>query len=182
MATNSDGLCSVCANIDLKEYFRREIHAQWIIGGIVGPSQDAIRLGYLEDIEKRCESCVFCRLIIEALCKRWAPSKDVTLQELLNLYHTDETKKECYLFSYLYADNSGSNAALVDSLSKEKDSQRAYRIRIGVGAPEDEIAPIIYQVGNIQLSAISTAQHGLDSVMVGFSILSAQIWVWPGIG
>lgn len=162
MATNSDELCSVCANIDLKEYFRREIHARWIIDGIVGPSQDALRLGYLEDIEKRCESCVFCRLIIEALCKRWAPSKNITLQELLNLYETDDqTKKECYLFSYLYADNSGSNAALVDSLSKEKDSQRAYRIRIGVVAPGDEIAPIIYQVGNIQLSATSAAQHGM---------------------
>ena len=70
MATDFDGLCSVCTNIDLKEYFRREIHVERTDTGFSGPNHDALRLGYLEDIGKRSESCSFCRLIIECLRKR----------------------------------------------------------------------------------------------------------------
>ena len=74
MATSPDGLCSVCASIDLKEYFRHEIHAERMCGVTVWPDQDALRLGHLEDIEQRCEFCSFCRLTIKSLGKRLAPS------------------------------------------------------------------------------------------------------------
>ncbi len=176
MATNPDELCSVCANIDLKEYFRREIHVQRIQNEVVSPSQDALRLGYLEDIGSRSESCSFCQLIIEAICMRWAPSNCITRQELLDMDRTEGIKKECYLFSYLYADNRGSNAASVDSLFVGRDSQRAYRIGIGPRAPTDRQAVRnLDHAGDIQLSAISAAQYGMSRLCHGRIINSDRL-------
>ena len=163
MATNSDGLCSVCAGIDLKEYFRRDIHVHRIGTVHVRPDRDALRLGYLEDIEKRCESCSFCRLTIEALGKRWAPSTWDTRQELLDR----ERKIECFLFSYVYADYRGSNTTPADSLCEGKDLQRVYRIGIGVQASTDEGVRRWDHAGDIQLSAISAAQHGMPRLCHG---------------
>ena len=158
MATDPDGLCSVCANVDLKEYFRREVHVQWTLHRFVSLNQDALRLGYLKDIEKRYESCVFCRLIVEALCK-W-----ITQEELLG---TDLKRKECYLFSYLYADNKVLNAASVNSLVRSGESQRAYRIGIGVGALTELSMPYLDHAGDIQLSAISAAQYDMSRLFHG---------------
>ena len=175
MATNSDGLCSICANIDLKEYFRREIHVQRKENDLVGPNQDARRLGYLEDIGKRSESCSFCQLIIEALCKRWTPSEWITGQALLDTDRTEGIRKECYIFSYFYAGNRGSNAAALDSLFEARDSQRAYRIGIGARAPTDGRAvPYLDHAGDIQLSAISAAQYGMSGLCHGRVINSER--------
>ena len=168
MATNSNGLCSVCANIDLKEYFRREIHVQRTHNYLIGPNQDALQLGYLGDIGKRSESCSFCQLIIEAICKRYGPSAWITRQKLLDTDRKKGIKKECYLFSYLYADNRGSNAASVDSLFEERDLQRAYRIGIGIRAPTDGRAvEYLDHAGDIQLSASSAAQYGMPTFCHG---------------
>ena len=175
MATNSNGLCSVCAGIDLKEYFRREIHVRRTEHEFVGPNQDALRLGYLEDIGKRSESCSFCRLIIETLCKRWAPSRWITRQRLLDPDRKDGMKKECYLFSYLYAENTNSNAASVDSLLKARDAQQAYRIGIGARAPTDgQTVPYLDHAGDIQLSAISAVQDGMSRLCHGRVINSER--------
>ena len=175
MATNSSGLCSVCANIDLKEYFRREIHVQRVENDLVSPNQNALRLGYLVDVEKRSESCSFCRLIIEGLCKRWTPSEWVTREVLLDTDRTEGIKKECYIFSYLYADNRGQNAASVDSLFEARDSQQAYRIGIGTRAPTDGRAvPYLDHAGDIQLSAISAAQFGMPRLFHGRGINSER--------
>lgn len=174
MVTNSDGLCFVCAGIDLKEYFRREIHSQRVGPSIVRPDQDALRLGYLEDIEERCESCSFCRLTIEALGKRWAPSTWVTRQELLDSYRKEGLKGECFLFSFGYADYRGSNATPVDLLCEERDLQRAYRIGIGVRASTD--GPGYFDhIGAIQLSAISAAQHGMPILCYGRGFNSERV-------
>ena len=169
MADNSDGLCSVCANIDLKEYFRREIHVHRLERDIVGPSYEALELGYMGEIGQRSESCTFCRLIIEALCKRWAPPNWVTPRELLDQEREAGGEHECFLFSYLYANNSGSNAVPVDSLSEERESQRTYRIGIGVSTQYDprELRFIKGHWGDIQLSAISAAQYGMPSICHG---------------
>ena len=169
MATNSDGLCSTCANIDLKEYFRREIHVQRLDKEFACPSGDAIQLGCLGDIVNRSESCSFCRLIIEALCRRWAPPGGFTPQELLDVDRAEGGENICELFSYLYADNRGSNPAAVDSLVEERDLQRAYRIGIGVSTPWDpyEIRAKKGHWGDIQLSAISAAQHGMPRLFHG---------------
>ena len=176
MATNPDELCSICASIDLKEYFRREIHAQRIDSKLVSPSQDALRLGHLKDIGFRSANCSFCRLIMEALCRRWSPSEWVTQQELLDADKEDEMKKECYLFSYLYADNRGSDNASVDSLVGSKDLQRAYRIGIGARAPTDgRAAPYLDHAGDIQLSAISAAQYGMSRLCHGRAIHSERV-------
>ena len=165
MAT-TDGLCTVCTNIDLKEYFRREIHVEWNEDKRVGPSQDALLLGALKDIVKRSEFCSFCHLVIESICKTQCPVKFITPQEV----RAGGTKQKTYLFSYLYADNKGSNAATVDSLSEKKDAQQAYRIGIGfrdwhlfvqLGKPFPHI------VGDIQLSAISAAQCGMPRLCHG---------------
>ena len=176
MATNSDELCSVCANIDLKEYFRREIHAQRIDNESVSPSQDALRLGYLKDIGFRSDKCSFCRLVIESLCKRWSPSEWITQQELLDTDREDGMTKECYLFSYLYADNRAFNAASVDSLVGSKDLQRAYRIGIGARAPTNgRGVPYLDHAGIIQLSAISAAQNGMSRLCHGRAIHSERV-------
>ena len=175
MAGDSNRLCSVCANIDLKEYFRREIHVQRAGNDLVSPNQDALRLGYLEHIGKRSESCSFCQLIVGALCKRWTPSEWSTGQELLDMDRTEELKKECYIFSYLYADNGGSNAAALDSLIDARDSQRAYRIGIGARAPTDGRAvPYLDHAGDIQLSANSAAQYGMSRLYHGRVINSER--------
>lgn len=174
MATNSDETCSVCANIDLKEYFRRAIHVQRKMDRFVSPNLDALRLGYLEDIGKRSKSCSLCQLIIEALCKRGAPSKWTTRQELLHTEGTEGIKKECYIFSYLYVDNEGSNAASVDSIPEERNSQRAYRIGIAVRAPRYSRAMTYSHqqyfkdhAGDIQLSAISATKYGMPRLCYG---------------
>ena len=178
MATDFDGLCSVCTNIDLKEYFRRETQVKGERDEFVGANQDALRLGYLEDIERRSVSCVFCRLTIEALCKRWAPSEWLTGEALLDTDKEDGVKKECYLFSYLYADNRGSNTASVDSLVGSKDLQRAYRIGIGARAPTDGRAvPYLDHAGDIQLSAISAAQYGMSRLFHGRAIHSERVYM-----
>ena len=84
--------------------------------------------------------------------------------------------KECYLFSYLYADNRGSNAASVDSLVGSKDLQRAYRIGIGVRAPTNGRAvPYLDHAGDIQLSAISAAQFGMSKLFHGKAIHSERL-------
>ena len=167
MATNTHGLCTVCANIDLKEYFRREIHVVRNDFKRVGPSQDALPLGALEDIVERSEYCSFCHLVIESICKTQCPVKFITPQEV----RAGGTKQKTYLFSYLYADNRGSNAATVDSVSEKRDSQQAYRIGIGfrdlfhsfvpLGKPFPHIA------GDIQLSAISAVQCGMPRLCHG---------------
>ena len=165
MATNSDGLCSICVNVDLIEYFRREIHEERM-QDFVSPGQRALRLGYLEDIEKRCESCVFCRLIIESLCKRRAPSQWLTRQGLLDHYGAEGIKYECFLFSYLYADNMRPHNMPAASLFEERDSQRAQQQahRIGIGLRAPTVGPEVRfgpQPGVIQLSAISAAKYGM---------------------
>ncbi|KAK0508237.1 hypothetical protein JMJ35_009321 [Cladonia borealis] len=175
MATNSDGLCSVCAGIDLKEYFRREIHVQRIGTRHFSPDQDALRLGYLEDIEKRCESCSFCRLTIDALCKRWDPSTWATRQELLDRERAEGMKSECFLFSYVYADYRGSNTTFVDSLCEGGDLQRVYRIGIGLLASTDEGERRLDHAGDIQLSAISAAQYGMPRLCHGRVFNSERI-------
>ena len=163
-ATNSSSLCSTCANIDLKEYFRREIHVRWINNDSVRPSHDALRLGYLEDIRKRSESCSFCQLIMNAHCRRtWAPSRRIG-----RLTFRDTIESECYIFSYLYADNGGLNVAPVDSQLEEGDSQRAYRIGISVEAPTDgRTVEYLDHAGDIQLSATSAAQYGMPRLFHG---------------
>ena len=175
MTTDSNRLCSVCANIDLKEYFRREIHVQRLEDDFVSPSQDALRLGFLEDIRKRSESCSFCQLIIGALCRRWTPSDWITGQEHLDTDRREGIRKECYIFSYLYAENRGSNAAALDSLFNARASQRAYRIGIGVRAPPDGRAvPYLDHAGDIQLSATSAAQYGMSELYHGRVINSER--------
>ena len=115
---------------------------------------------YLKDIVKRCESCVFCRLIVEALCK-WITQEELTQEELLG------TRKECHLFSYLYADNKVLTAASVDSLVGSGESQRAYRIGIGVGALTELSVSYLDHAGDIQLSAISAAQYDMSRLFHG---------------
>ena len=162
MATDSDRLCSVCTNIDLIEYFRREVHVQWEKNFHVSPTQNALRLGYLKDIGFRSESCTFCRLIIESLCKGKPRSEWLMQQELLDTDREDGIRRECYLFSYLYADNRGSNTASVDSLGGSKGLQRAYRIRIGALA-----VPYLSHWGDIELLATSAVRHGISGTFHG---------------
>ena len=72
------------------------------------------------------------------------------------------------LFSYLYADNRGSNAASVDSLVGSTEFLRAYRIGIGARVLIDgEVVQYFKHVGDIQLSAISAAQHSMPGLFHG---------------
>ena len=176
MATNSDGLCSVCAKIDLKEYFRREIHVQRRMDFVI-PDQHALRLGHFEDIGRRSESCSFCRLIIKALCNRWTPSGWVTRLGLLDSHPAEGINCECALFSYIYAGKRFN--ALADSLFQYRDSQRAYRIGIGVrwvraSANGPELVYLDHE-GDIQLSAISAAQHGMPGLCHGRTFNSERV-------
>jgi Heterokaryon incompatibility protein (HET) len=175
MEDGSLNLCAVCANIDFGEYFRSETHVRRHDGYWVRPSEDAVRLGYLEEVFERSIYCSFCRLTIKALCRRWERSMWQTPQELVDQSKKDGEMMECYIYSYLYAENKGYDGASSVSLPKTKNSQQVYRIGIATCPPTDPPSNThVKQAGDIQLSASSVSCLGKGSLFHGRALDSGR--------
>jgi hypothetical protein len=135
MEGGSLNLCAVCANIDFAGYFRNETHVRRYKGGCTRPNEDAVRLGYLEEVYDRSIDCSFCRLTIKALCRRWERSSWTTPQELVDLSNKSGQMMDCYIYSYLYAENKGYDGASSVSLPETQKSQQVYRVGVATRPP-----------------------------------------------
>jgi hypothetical protein len=175
MANVSKALCSVCEDIDFEKYFQCEVNVCRGDGYLVSGSKDAVRLGHLKEIYERGVFCAFCRLAIQALCRRWWRYKWVSSKELLERDSREGLKIECYIFSYLCADNNGLDPLSSVSKADHSISERAYRIGIGTRVPTDKAIPYLDHAGDIQLSASSAAKMKKGVMFYGSAIDPSRV-------
>jgi len=151
-------MCTICAAIDFAHYFRSEVNVSHEDSIFVRPSSEATKLGYLSEIYQRSSNCSFCRLVINAICKRWLRYEWVTPEELLEECVENGRNVEYHIYSYLFASDDSEDTASMGTLptgQTPSSSHKAYRI--GIGAIEDP-RPYIGHAGDIQLLATSAAQ------------------------
>ena len=135
-------LCQICTNIDLSRYFLSAINSRVDDSGFVGADHSAIRLGLFENIYQRSSYCDFCRLVVNAMCKKrqWSST---TPEAIIAQHKTGSPALECWMYSYLYA----------DSNPERNDSQKAYRIGIATRTGEEGDCSPSDHSGDIQLLA-----------------------------
>lgn len=138
----SQSLCQVCAQIDFADYFRRATNSRVDEDGCVGATPDAFRLGLLEHIYQKSSDCPFCWLVVNAICEKQINS-DFPPKALLARVQTAGSVVECWIYSYLYADNAPSQA----------DSTKAYRIGIAARVGEEQFCRPGDHLADIQLLA-----------------------------
>jgi len=135
-------LCQVCTSINFSEYFQRAINSRVDDQGFPGASLNAFRLGVFEDIYRKSSTCAFCRLAVDAVCNNniWSSP---TPEAIMACNQTEGRGVECWMYSYLYADNDPDTA----------DSQKAFRIGIATRVGEEGNCMPSDHSGDIQLLA-----------------------------
>ena len=175
MAQTSQRLCAVCTKIDFTQYFRSELNVRHTNGYLVSADGDAVGLGHLEEIYKRSNYCSFCWLAIKALCKRWWRYTWVSPQEFVEQTCKERSEIDCYIYSYLNAQNIGVEATTSIPQQGPLVSETAYRISIGTRIPNDTAIPYLDHAGDIQLSATTATEIGKDRLFHGRDIDPARV-------
>ncbi|KAI1092999.1 HET-domain-containing protein [Rostrohypoxylon terebratum] len=144
-SSQSSDLCSVCADIDLEEYFKNE-RDDFIdrSTGFIEAASTAKRLGFLRDICLKARRCSLCWIIVQSVCTT-VLSREQTPEALLEKEMSATKPRECYIYSYCSAKN--------DRIEDENPSSKAIRIGIAyrAGGPSDRGGAIDGQIGDIQL-------------------------------
>ena len=179
-------LCTTCSAIDFASYFSREIHCHR--GRLKWPSAgpDAIRLGYLDELVDRSSRCAFCRLAVETCSRRKLRHQWKTPNHLLREDLVKGTRTEYYIYSYLFANESGIDPRAGRPLSSPPLLNEAYRIGIATRVLSDANAktvPETDEVGIIQLCGTDAPKIGKNRLFYGrrlgcqFNIELARHWL-----
>ncbi|KAL9096757.1 MAG: hypothetical protein Q9165_001245 [Trypethelium subeluteriae] len=129
------------------------MHCQKNEHGFVGPNEHAVRLKSLREVYSTVDTCDFCTLVLNALCKRWEFEEWQTSTEYRDRMERILKHPEIYLYSYLYAE---------DDLFDDGDSplgderqgfpvHQCFRLGIGLRACTDQNVRVIDHAGVIQL-------------------------------
>lgn len=151
---HSSTLCSVCARLDIAEYFRREIHRLPMIDGLLRASADAICLGPVDEIYRKSNSCAFCFLVTKALSN---PRHRPIFEDLGEVLHPGV---QCWVYSYCCGNNTHPDYQ-VDS--------KAYRVSVAIAAGSDFDGD--YRMAEIQLLGEDAVKLGLSPVFQGRKLL-----------
>ncbi|KAF2673733.1 HET-domain-containing protein [Microthyrium microscopicum] len=183
-------LCSICSTIDFHDYFCREVNcsrAHTTPQGYPAAGQSALRLGLVEELLERSDACAFCRLVIQAICKRrqvhrWTSSKQLAEREKLK-----QNKTELFVYSYMFANDAGMDLVDRSSIASMNPDNAVFRIGIASRTMSNGIEradPFQDQIGVIQLAAKdahkigkSTRFHGRPFNNGPVDIGLAKYWI-----
>jgi hypothetical protein len=81
---------------------------------------------------------------------------------------------DCYIYSYLFADNQGPDAIVSSPKLEGSISEKVLRIGVGTRPPTDTTIPYLDHAEDIQLSANNAAQIGTSELFHGRTIDPAR--------
>ncbi|XTI92428.1 hypothetical protein V2W45_1248314 [Cenococcum geophilum] len=147
-------LCTLCSNIDFAQYFCREVgvHRGNDLWPCAGPN--AVRMGFLEELMERSSRCAFCRLVVNAICKRRALHLWKSPQKLLEIDPREGPSTSESLINDTY--RIGIATRTVSDSTIRSDSFRDH-------------------VGTIQLSGDSAPKIGKNKVIHGRKMGQRQV-------
>ena len=135
-------------------------------------------MGFLEELMERGSRCAFCRLVVNAVCKRRALHLWKSPQQLLESERLNKTQTEYFIYSYFFASDSGVDPREGPSPTPESLINDTYRIGIATRTVSNSTIPsndFRDHVGTIQLSGDSAPKIGKNEVFHGRKIGQRQV-------
>lgn len=161
---NDQQLCGICLKIELLRYFRDAIDGRVHRDGFVGPTGKALNLGPFEHLYRKSHYCSFCRLVVRAICTRRVQNRQ-TPEIIIAESQKAKTQLQCWLYSYLYAENKTRGTIL----------QKAYPIGIATQLNEKDRSSVEEHAGDIQLLAEDAERISGSKLFYGRGVDAARV-------